>query len=536
MIFAFALISNKIVSASQRIVTSMDCEVVNHNVKPWGATWYGPVGGAQGGSTSGSAGRLFEFDCQRNCIDADADWGSYWVTCGYSYKDVDDLRDDTQVMVDVKTEAFNHGWGECGDGWTRALSLDSTGWSAIDTQGDRGHYGFHICYRLEHWGNVKDSRVEVITDLMASTESSVSDTGVKCADENGQCSCNGLVRYGADGHFSHWEDVSVSINCNAGVFGDPIWGTVKACYCKEGGFAHIGQWDTDNRGTALAYGNHDNTKDWLHFYMTKATPELPAKVIGQWLKKTLTRPLTSDDQYVVTKHFESSESSEATESDMKNWGQQISESSNVEVAVEASANYGAYEAGLESRYGYEYEHTRSETFQSYLQNIASTTFSQSTTVQHTYTIPKRVRGEPNYFNIWYFQTDVISRDYESATHYALSSGVQTHGCGYSIAPNCLPGFCQAYDPHCWECTSAAAIIDPDFIPPPECADEGEGCTWNPVSATECPPPEISANVLDGCTEAMEHGELCEADSPLPNGAFHDINNCGDYDVFRFMCD
>lgn len=515
----------------------MDCEVVNNNVKPWGATWYGPVGGAQGGSTSGSAGRLFEFDCQRNCIDADADWGSYWVTCGYSYKDVDDLRDDMQVMVDVKTEAFNHGWGECGVGWTRALSLDSTGWSAIDTQGDRGHYGFHICYRLEHWGNVKDSGVKVITDLMASTESSVSDTGVKCADENGQCSCNGLVRYGADGYFSHWVDVSVSIGCNAGVFGgDPIWGTVKACYCKEGGFAHIGQWDTDNRGTALAYGNHDNTKDWLHFYMTKATPELPAKVIGQWRKKTVTRPLTSDIQHTVTMHFESSESSEATESDMSNWGLQISESHDVEVAVEASANYGQYQAGVESRYGYEYEHTRSETFQSYLQNIASTTFSQSTTVQHTYTIPKRVGGEPNYFNIWYFQTDVISRDYESATHYALSSGVQTHGCGYSIAPNCLPGFCQAYDPHCWECTSAAAIIDPDFIPPPECADEGEGCTWNPVSATECPPPEISANVLDGCTEAMEHGELCEADSPLPNGVFHDINNCGDYDVFRYMCD
>jgi len=58
-------------------------------------------------------------------------------------------------------------------------------------------------------------------------------TGVKCADENGQCSCNGLVRYGADGRYSHYVDVYGSIGCNNGVFGDPISGTAKACYCED---------------------------------------------------------------------------------------------------------------------------------------------------------------------------------------------------------------------------------------------------------------------------------------------------------------
>lgn len=477
MIFAFALISNTIVSASQRIVTGMDCEVVNSRVKPWGATWYGPLSGAQGGSTTGFAGRLFEFDCQRNCFDSDSDRGHYWVTCGYSYKDVEDLQDFEQVMVEVKTEAFNRGWGSCGNDWTRAMSLDSTGWSAMDTQGDRGHYGFHICYKLEHWENVKSSGVQVITDLMASTQSSVS------------------------------------------------------------GYTQIGQWDTENRGTALAYGNLHHTKDWLHLYMTKATPEIPsfAKVIGQWNYETVNRPLNSDIDYTVTKHFESSESSETTESDMKNWGHQISESQNVEVAVQASAKYGQYSAGIESRYGYTYNHERSETFQRYLQNIAFKTFSQSLTVEHKYKIPQRVEGEPIYVNIWYFKTDVINDDLQSGTHYALSGGIETHGCGYSIPPNCLPGFCQPHDPHCWYCTSAAAIIDPDFVPPPECVDHGEGCDWYPVTSSECPSSEISA-ALPGCNEAMENGELCEADSSLPNGVSHNINNCGNYDVFRFMCD
>jgi len=56
--------------------------------------------------------------------------------------------------------------------------------------------------------------------------------GVKCADENGQCSCNGQVRYGMNGVFTSWREVTGSIGCNNGVFGDPLYGTVKACYCR----------------------------------------------------------------------------------------------------------------------------------------------------------------------------------------------------------------------------------------------------------------------------------------------------------------
>ena len=54
-----------------------------------------------------------------------------------------------------------------------------------------------------------------------------------CAGEGGQCSCpNGVVRYGANGRYATTRDVSTSIGCNNGVFGDPIYGIVKKCECK----------------------------------------------------------------------------------------------------------------------------------------------------------------------------------------------------------------------------------------------------------------------------------------------------------------
>lgn len=56
-------------------------------------------------------------------------------------------------------------------------------------------------------------------------------TWPKCADENGSCSCNGVVKYG---HGNNWKEKTAtgSISCSNGEFGDPKPGTVKACYCS----------------------------------------------------------------------------------------------------------------------------------------------------------------------------------------------------------------------------------------------------------------------------------------------------------------
>merc|ERR1712139_297315 len=57
--------------------------------------------------------------------------------------------------------------------------------------------------------------------------------GAHCAREGGTCKCNGAVTYGAKGKF-RTKPAGGSIGCNNGVFGDPVPGTVKACYCKGG--------------------------------------------------------------------------------------------------------------------------------------------------------------------------------------------------------------------------------------------------------------------------------------------------------------
>jgi len=43
-----------------------------------------------------------------------------------------------------------------------------------------------------------------------------------------------------------------------------------------------------------------------------------------------------------------------------------------------------------------------------------------------------------------------------------------NGCGYDIAPNCLPTKCHEDDPMCWTCTSPEFKIDPSFTPPERC--------------------------------------------------------------------
>ena len=54
-----------------------------------------------------------------------------------------------------------------------------------------------------------------------------------CAHQGGRCNCDGTVRYGANGHYKS-KKVHGVINCNDGVFGDPIIGVTKHCDCKAG--------------------------------------------------------------------------------------------------------------------------------------------------------------------------------------------------------------------------------------------------------------------------------------------------------------
>ena len=55
------------------------------------------------------------------------------------------------------------------------------------------------------------------------------------------------------------------------------------------------------------------------------------------------------------------------------------------------------------------------------------------------------------------------------------------------------------------------------------------CRFEPIANNECPAdPDLKE-----CTSHMMNGEFCEADQRLPDGNTNfDINNCGNYDVFK----
>jgi hypothetical protein len=54
----------------------------------------------------------------------------------------------------------------------------------------------------------------------------------RCSGEGGVCQCNGQVKYGANQSWRFKNNVSGSVRCNNRVFGDPLIGTYKSCFCK----------------------------------------------------------------------------------------------------------------------------------------------------------------------------------------------------------------------------------------------------------------------------------------------------------------
>merc|ERR1711953_1400793 len=64
----------------------------------------------------------------------------------------------------------------------------------------------------------------------------------------------------------------------------------------------------------------------------------------------------------------------------------------------------------------------------------------------------------------------------------------------------------------------------------------EVCDWKALPVDECPGWWESYMMAD-CHDGMVSGELCEADSTLPNNnRNYNINNCGAFDVFRYSCE
>ena len=77
----------------------------------------------------------------------------------------------------------------------------------------------------------------------------------------------------------------------------------------------------------------------------------------------------------------------------------------------------------------------------------------------------------------------------------------------------------------------------------------ETCSFKAIASTECPCSDPHDYYDDDyqdynddsgcridvvCNQVMNHGDLCEADGPLPDGNSNfNVNNCpGNYDIFK----
>ncbi|MES9992267.1 MAG: hypothetical protein ABW098_09950 [Candidatus Thiodiazotropha sp.] len=86
---------------------------------------------------------------------------------------------------------------------------------------------------------------------------------VPCASENGTCDLpadvSATVWYGANDSWFYQTDVTGSIGCNNGTFGDPLWGTVKACFYLATAESHEGEMGAPlhTQPAVMDYGSGD---------------------------------------------------------------------------------------------------------------------------------------------------------------------------------------------------------------------------------------------------------------------------------------
>jgi len=297
-----------------------------------------------------------------------------------------------------------------------------------------------------------------------------------------------------------------------------------------------------------AYGDDTHPANFVSLFTHKAEADVgpiqyQPRAIGLWRKRAYHRSNIMDTKEKLTLYASSSQSTTMEETQLASWSTLTSHTHHAEVAVETSASYGVASGSLSALYSYEYEHDRSQTFESQVSNLANKAFSQQVKIEVPIEIPMKGPGETiETVNVWYYETTVIGQatsglGLASATHFILSDRRTTYGCGHHIPPNCLPGYCDPDDHNCWECTTQWAQIDPTFRRPLHCEEEGEGGEFVAIQESECPHYSDIRN-LPPCNESTGCGDMCEADGPMPGwpSPTHQIDNCyGAYDVFRWTC-
>ncbi len=100
-----------------------------------------------------------------------------------------------------------------------------------------------------------------------------------CADENQYCRFSDTedVAYGANGSFYYHSAVTGGIDCDNGTFGDPAYGTAKACYTRQSSSSN----NNSNSGNLLATCS---LNPWLYYFYKDPTNH--AQLLDPWSSST----------------------------------------------------------------------------------------------------------------------------------------------------------------------------------------------------------------------------------------------------------
>jgi len=492
--------------AQTKVITGIDCQIDSKNKDLLSETWKRTKFG-EGGVKNGDDGKLFQFDCQKRCYDSDNDMGKFWMTCGYTWKHIKDLLPEDEIVVDLRTEAYDNE-GSCREeGYKKAMSLDATGGKAVDTAGQDGHYGFFLCYKTGLWKESFKKEIEYYSDLQARTEEYTTTT-------------------------------------------PPMADALPNKEKNKNDWKLIGQWETHNNGENFAYGDQRRTGGRMYLY-TKRKTHAPVTLVGVWKSKTHTLK-DWREKMTLTYSTTFTEASELSSEQKEHWESTMTSGHTISTSVSASGTYKGVDVEASAAYEYSTQYEENETIDKAVKEHVTKSLKADFTKEMEFTLPPRDDSESYTYIFYYFVVEAHSKDKfgnDVVTGFGPATSdevfIKSNICDRELPPNCIPLQCEDEE-RCYNCKSPQAMIDPGFREPYYC-EEGEGCDWVPITAKECELEftesdlnrgRVGNKALKRCGPQNDHGQLCEGpqNNKLINGKNSEINNCyGDFDIFRFHC-
>lgn len=244
-------------------------------------------------------------------------------------------------------------------------------------------------------------------------------------------------------------------------------GVTKSCYRSGSSNKPIPGWNQCQEGFAMTglitkkcsmTGGFGFKCNFEFSCCRLANTQKEPKVLGYWSASHVGRKPVAW-QYTVEKTVQTSKTDETAQDTLNAWKKEFQEGFSVEVGT--AAQFEGMSAA--TKFLYKSQNTHTQEFSSQAHTSVMTSFSQK--YDESVTIPLEADTA---YNIWSWTTQGVQQTGDSFVTATVTDPTQPQwvtGCGYDVAPNCLPVGCSSLDKNCWQCTEPQYRIDPYFVKP-----------------------------------------------------------------------